>query len=230
MPFAQWEGTYINAWECIGIYTAVCLLLFAFINKKKYLLHTSLLIFILLLGIRNIHKINTYREDKLTVHAIPKTAAISVKHKNQLYLLGDSAFISNADQRKFHINRYAYSQFVPKAYIHPVKNTSAFTGNLFYFDPPFGAFANQTFLLLNKRNSFLPNQVKEKKFSFIILSGNVRLRIAELKPKVAFEKIILAADNSFYRNDAWEKECKDLGIDCINLQKDYSFALTNKNF
>ncbi|RYD75461.1 MAG: ComEC family competence protein, partial [Sphingobacteriales bacterium] len=226
LPFAQWEGTYISIFESLLICAGMAFLIFAFIHKQKYLYHAGLVVFVLFFSFRSVKKFQTLPENRLTIHAIPKTSVISIKQKDHLYLLGDSAFINNPDQLKFHINRFAYSKFVPKPYINPVKNALGFETGNFYFDAPFGQFKDQQFLWLKSRNDLPSSSFHHKKFSFIILSKNIKMRMAELKEKLDFDKVIFTADNSFYRTASWEKECKDLGIACVNLQKDFSFAIT----
>jgi hypothetical protein len=113
---------------------------------------------------------------------------------------------------------------VPKPYIQAAKNASDLQTGNFYYKAPFGQFGKHTFLWLSGNNRPVLNAFP-RKLDFIILSKNIKLRIAELRQKMDFNKVILTADNSFYRNNSWELECKQLGISCINLQKDNSFAI-----
>lgn len=225
LPYAQWEGIYISIFECLLIYLAMALLLFAFIHQHKYLLHTGLAAVILIFCSRSIHKFSKLEEDRFTVHAIPKTSLVSIKEGNKMFLLGDSAFINNPDQWKFHVNRYAYSLFVPKPYIQSPENASVFKSSTFYFSSPVGQAGKLSFLWLKHKNDIPVSGMSGQHFDFIILSRNIKIRLRELAQKMNFNKVILTADNSFYRNAGWEKECEELGISCINLQKDNSFVL-----
>ncbi|MGZ5304548.1 MAG: ComEC/Rec2 family competence protein, partial [Bacteroidia bacterium] len=225
LPYSQWEGTYLSVFECLLIYGSIALLVFALIHKHKYLLHAGLAALLLFFAIRSISNFNSLGKNKLTIHAIPKTSLISIKEKDKMYLLGDTVFTQNQDQLKFHINRYAYSLFVPKPYITLPENALYFKSNVFYLQAPVGQFGAHKFLWLDNKDDIAGTVFSNTKFDFIILSKNIKLRLAELKHNIEFDKVILTADNSFYRNAGWEKECAELGIFCINLQKDNSFVI-----
>ncbi len=225
LPYAQWEGTFISLAECIHSYIAIVLLAYAFIHQRKKLLQAGLGVLVIFFSVRSINKFTSFRENKLTVHAIPKTSVLSLKEGDRMYLLGDTAFIQNMDQRKFHVNRYAYSYFVPKPYIQPVKNTSGFSSAGFYFSAPYGQAGKQRFLWLRNKNDIPAEGFGFADLDFIILSGNLKIMIKDIK-HIAAGRVIFTADNSFYRCALWEAECKELGIPFTNLQKDNSFAIT----
>lgn len=226
LPFSQLEGIYLRPWECILLYLFIIFICLSFIYKNKLWLKLSLGILLLFVTQRLFLFINTYKTPKLVIHSVAKNFAMSIKDKNKMYLIGDSAFIKDESKVKFLLARYAYKNFVSKEDIiqKAIDNDQFLETKQIHSDKNSGQFRNIKWLLLNK-NLPIENLTSNIPVDYLIIDGNPKLNIKEIAGKLSFKNLVITKNNSRYKAEKWDKECRDLNINCINIQKDNSFAV-----
>lgn len=225
-PAALLDGIYINKTEAFLIYLVIVILIFSFIHKNKHWLKLSLSLFIVFLIQRIIFVFLAYRQPQIVVHSLPKNFAMSIREEDKLYLIGDSSFIKDNSKVDFLISSFAAKSFISK---NKVFKKSLETDVLqetegIYLEKYAGQFQNIKWLVINK-NTDVKNTDQNIELDYLILAGNPKINISKIPEKLRFKTLIITRNNSRFSAAKWDNECKELNIDCLNMQKDNSFVV-----
>jgi competence protein ComEC len=227
-PSATIDGLYIPVPGFILLCFSIILIAFSIQQRRRRVFLTGAICSVLFFCSQLYARHTALEETRLTVHSIDKTAAISIKEDDKLYLIGDTALFQDADARKYHFQGFVNSLYIHADNVIPVSCAGGLCtkGQSFYYQSPFGQFEDHKFLWLHDKKELqrLPQGLV---FDFVVLSGNISTKIKELKEKIGFNKLIITADNSGYHAKHWEDDCRGLGIACVNLKKDYSYIVSN---
>lgn len=225
LPAATLNGLYIDKMMFVLMCATVLLICFAYQYRRKSLFWSAGIFAVLFFADLFYSRYQSYSINQLTIHAINKKAALTVKTGNRLYMLSDSAVLYDPDMQKYHFQGFINSQYISDV-SYKEEPVAQVNENGFYYRRPFGQFADHKFLWLSDKGQLekvKPNQ----SFDFLILSANTKITVGDLQQRLRFKRLILTADNSTYRTKKWEEECRGKGIPCSNLKKDYSFIISN---
>ena len=227
LPYASLEGWYLKGWQCLILCLSIALLVFALVYRQKKWLWSSLAGFVLLLGYGFISQSTESRQARMNIWDIPKTFAITIQDGNKLYLITDSAFANNEMQKKYYINRFAYSHGIPKGNIIsiPYQNGQTVKGNSFYYQAPLLAYHDSLFYLpRNEKDVAIFTDLSPKLKAILLITAKAPVKALSVINKQIISKVIINPDVKAYKANKWKQSCEAKNIPCISLEKEGNFV------
>ncbi|MFC2087120.1 ComEC/Rec2 family competence protein [Bacteroidota bacterium] len=132
------------------------------------------------------------------------------------------------DQKNFEYG--IYNNFLHVGNIDPLiyrfNNLPSFAKKISSNSESFVIYYKQRRILVLRDNE-LKNYftLKRQYLDYIILSNNASVCIQDLVELFIIGKVIIDSSNRFYRIENWVKECKELGIDCFNIDSMGAFSI-----
>jgi len=208
-PYSLLSGISINIAETWAIYIIIGLVLayFSVINLKYIRLAFFIIIGVLCLQLFESHQQQTQR--KFIVYNIKKTAAYDFVDGRKNTLVADSAFYSDENQLLFHVKHNWWEIGVEQTKFVDVKERTEQTPNLMLKDN-FAQFYDKKIAVVDCNTySTIPSPFA---VDFLIISGNPKLKIIDLRKQFDFSQIIIDSSNSKWRAEKWLKEAEELEI------------------
>lgn len=225
LPSATLEGLYIDKVDFIILSLVILLAALSLQYRRRSMLFSGAFCSVVFFFAVGYSRFAASAERRLTVHAVDKSAIISIKEGGRLFLLGDSS-IYDADVLKYHFEGFLKRSYIARNDIIRASDTAraAVSGHSFYYRSPFGQFGDRKFIWLSdvQQLASLPQGVTA---DFVIVSRNLRAGVKDLAEKIRFGQLVITADNKTWRANRWESECREAGLTCTNLKKDYSFTI-----
>jgi hypothetical protein len=231
LPGANWHGLYTNLPGVVMLYLLIILLGFCLIHKKRKLALSGLAVLAVFLLARNIDIYNKSCKNEVHVLSIPKGhTVLSIKDANKLFVVADSSFVKDRQQLRYHINGYAWQNYIRPSDIVQVNADIVHdfkSQNVSYQSP--WLFVHEKKLLIitpqNRSQWFYSRGSPSNLVDAVILSNNPEISLHDLYKKYHFKNVIAAAGNDMKKTAAWETECIENNIPFRNLQTDNSFSL-----
>ncbi len=226
LPYSQSQGIYLNLAECLVLYTCIIFICLAFISKRKKILIVSLAILLVFTGEQSMAKTINYSKSFLRIHAIRKHFAMSIKHKDQLYILTDRSLYKDKRKLNYYFNKYSFINYISNDHlkIYPIDSLAAINQGQLQIKTPIISYKGTSFLLLSSPNK-IDYLSKKLDVDYIVLHDNPELKLDSIISKIQFRKLIINPSNSIRNAEKWENECIRNFIPYLMLQKDNSFVL-----
>jgi competence protein ComEC len=207
-PFAVTRGLYINFEQTICIYLILLTLILFFIFNKKMFLFLMLLFSIGITGSIFYHKVHQLRSKNIILYGMRDLPAFDFVSGKTNFLLSDPKLSDNVyfDERLKENNSATGIKNTLRLTISPgKKNSSGFKlHNCFYKRGNFIQFYNKRLYFLDK--SFL-SEIKSKiHVDYLIITGNPKVTIEQIRKVFIAEAIIADPSNSPWRSKAWKEE------------------------
>ena len=227
LPLSTIKGIVINEWELLILYMFFIGMILFFFSKRKAFLFISLGIIILLTGSGLIKKINRLTCEKLIVYHLQQGSAFEFVDQGKCILAGNQVFTIN----DFSSDIIQNTRMVLgckeklKLLIHPfVKNTSPVISGNFYKKGNFIQFNGEKIGIINSGLPAGPISAKLN-LDLLILSGNPKVKIADLLKLFTFRKIVIDATNPEWKARNWINEAKLSGIGYYSVSASGAFVM-----
>lgn len=204
LPYAVWKGLFISSFGTIILFMIITSSILFIYNKRPSSLIISLSLIVIFLGIQVRNDIMFKDQNKLIIYNIPSHSAYDyLKGKNVLFFC-DSSLTAYPDKINYHLQNNRLASHVVNTSIHTL------SGNNFM------QFNAKRIVIINQK---LKSKNLQKKISvdLLVLSGNAVTSIRQLNELFSFGKIIIDSSNKKWKADEWEKECKELHINCYSV-------------
>ena len=215
-PGAVIDFIYADVQTTLLLYAIVILIVFFLLLKNKFYLKWSLLLLTILCYFQSMAKYKWLQQRVLIVYNISKTHNIDLIIGNKYFFQSDSNLLANKSALNFHL--------VPtRKYFRVLPDKSPSISN------------DNNNVILNfygKRMAIINspfNVDKLLRVDYLLLTGNPKFNILDLKEKIKFQKIIFATSNSLWKISKWKKECDSLHLHCFTVQDDGAFVVKIKN-
>jgi competence protein ComEC len=201
-PFALIEGISISVFQTWIIYLAIICLVFYFNFRNKIILYSFFLSVIIFLCTEIIEKYNQMKQKMLIVYHVKGESAIDLIDGKQHIFLSSDNLMANEGKMLFHIKHNWWSLGLNQPIVFSSSDTSIAD-----------ICINKNIIRLKEKNILLLNDslafyhFPYLHFDCLILSGNIKASVSEIKNNFSFDMLIIDSSNSQYRRTKWIKEC-----------------------
>ncbi len=223
LPFSQSTGIYLNIPEVIIWYSLIILIIALFVRKKAVYLLLAQSLLIVLLSKSFVSYVSVKDTAEITVFNLNKSIGIFVSNTNQSCLICDSVLANDSISRGFYFKKFLSHR---NSYNSPVISISdtlrhGKNKNIFYKDVINSGSKN----IMVLHDEHYKNKTGNKlQVDYMLITNNVNYSIDELLSLFKFEKLIIAADNTYLNINKWQKECKKKGIPFYNIRESGAFS------
>ena len=227
LPYALLQGISISMPETGLIYFALMMTILYCMKKQTAYVSATLILIVCFLFLQTIESTQIRNQQQLIVHSIPKTTAINLIEGKTAIMVADSAFVHSKSMMAFNVLPYWWDSGVDE------KNVSIIEVDQLRrtFKKNRATMVYKSFLQSGGKSIFVLNDIElltaystsPLSIDYLILSGNISIKITDLLKKFRFKKLILDSSNSIYRTERWLKEASELGIDCYSVQHSGAF-------
>jgi competence protein ComEC len=203
LPYAVTDNISMDAMEVCLMYVFI-VYIFLYFHKKKYdYLKMSLCLLIVGLSMQVIKQAKQRQQKKIIVYAIPKMSAVDFISAQEHVLLTDTSY-----QEKTGIN-YMKQNWCNLGLQAPLIASKCMkTGTVFIKDEAIQFYTRRLIILReNGKIKELQQQGKSMAVDYVVISGNVNVKIEAVKAVYKPGCIVFDLTNSSYRLKKWEKEC-----------------------
>jgi competence protein ComEC len=186
-PYSITEGIFVSVAETWMIYLFLSAIIVFFFSRKKEWLMAGLSLFALFMVLRIPTVLSHYKQKKIIVYNVSGHTAIDFIEGRDHYLISDEILSSNIEKQRFHLkNNWIKSGMKNEASV-PLKNLYESRGYFQFFD--------KKIAVIGKEIDLKGNPTKKLSVDFIIVTGNARVRPAEILSN--FDAKLLILDSSF---------------------------------
>lgn len=213
---------YFSFWGTILVYVAIITLIVFIIYHKKQSLFVSLATGIVLLVLAIYRDFYTYRQTQFTLYALPnKQTAISYIEQGKALVWSDS--LINPNSKLF--RRSIEPHLVEANTGPPVLYTGNGFGakNIGLYGGHYIALYGKTILLFDDNTSLYG--IRGTKWDVIIIDKSPKLKLAELKKQLHFDKLLITNNNSTSKIKKWQDEAQELGVPIHNVAEKGAYTL-----
>jgi len=206
LPFSVLQGISISVFETWLLY-GLTILLFVYTSTRQYkYLMLSLSIGIIILVSQTLEQYTEYKQKKIMVYNIPKTSAIDFINGKNTVLLTDSVFAKNKSRLLFHIIHNWWDLGVIDSRVI----SADFKTATFQLTFGFIQFQDKRIMLLKHPIEFKSPDNEPLILDYLIVSGNVKMTVQEIKQMFHAKMLIFDSSNSDKQIEKWKEECTAL--------------------
>jgi competence protein ComEC len=214
LPHSVINNLQFNVWQILLMYSSIIAFVFWLVNKNVNYLKVSMIAFLIMLVWLTSDKIETQKQQKIIVYAIPKGSAIDFIQGNEFAIFQDSLVLANHITQNFHIK--------PSRVLHQA--TSINNALMTKVD-------EQSLVAFNQRITYLGR--KEYCFEFenkietdiLIVAHNSIYSVNDLLKKYKFKQLIFDSSNSNYKVKKWMNEAANLHLAAFNTIESGAFEM-----
>jgi len=206
LPFSVLQGISISVFETWLLYgLTILLLVYTGTRQYKYLM-LSLSFGIIILVSQTLEQYTEYKQKKIMVYNIPKTSAIDFINGKNTVLLTDSVFAKNKSRLLFHIMHNWWDLGVIDSRVI----SANFKTETFQLTSGFIQFLDKRIMVLKHPIEFKSPDNEPLILDYLIVSGNVKMTVQEIKQMFHAKMLIFDSSNSDKQIGKWKEECTAL--------------------
>lgn len=211
-PGAVIDFIYADVQTTLLLYVIVILFSLFLLLKNKSFFKWSLCLLSIFTTLQSIAKYKYLKQKLLVVYNIPKSNNIDLMVGKKYLSQTDSSLLSNKSALNFFVepSRKYYR-------VQPDKSNSISNDN----NNVILNFCGMRMAILKKPL----NTDTHLQVDYLLITGNPKFNISDLKEKINFQKIIFAGANSLWKISKWKKECDSLHLHCFSVNEDGAFEL-----
>ncbi len=220
LPLASLGGVWISTPQYLLIYVILGLLMWAILSRKKLAVYLAALSIFLLSASISAESIRNRNRKELIFYSLRKNAAIAFVHRQNSYLLTD---LEDQDKTiSFSIKPALERRGISR--MSDIKLDSSFSNPDVKILPGYMQFGNFKVFRWNKD---IDNLIFGRKLraDVILLSGNAKVSIRQLKDNTEFSMLLIDATNFDYRIKQWKTEAESLKIPVRVLKKSPAYVI-----
>ena len=215
-PGAVIDFIYADVQTTLLLYGIVILMAFFLLLKNKVYLKWTMLFLILFSCLQSMAKYKWLQQRVLVVYNIPKSHNIDLIVGKKYIFQSDSNLLTNKSALFFYVTpTRKYFR------VQSDNSTSITNGN-----------NNVILNLYGKKMAIINSPFNADTLlhvDYLLITGNPKFNIIDIKEKIKCQKIIFSASNSLWKISKWKKECDSLHLQCFSLQDDGAFVVKIKN-
>jgi competence protein ComEC len=215
-PGAVIDFIYADVQTTLLLYGIVILMAFFLLLKNKVYLKWTMLFLILFSCLQSMAKYKWLQQRVLVVYNIPKSHNIDLIVGKKYIFQSDSNLLTNKSAINFHVTP------TRKYFRVQSDNSTSITNDN----------KNVILNLYGKKMAIINSPFNADTLlhvDYLLITGNPKFNIIDIKEKIKCQKIIFSASNSLWKISKWKKECDSLHLQCFSLQDDGAFVVNIKN-
>ena len=207
LPFASVGGIWINTVQYVLIYLVLAALIWAGLSRRKVAVYCCL-VFILLFSVSvSYHKIIDQGARQVIFYSLRRNTAITYIQKGKGYLFSD--LINDEKTLSFSIKPALNSQGISE--VINMNLDTVFSDEHVKVSPQHMQFGEYKVIRWGKHMDGLVFS-KKVKANVMLLSGNPRVSVRELKGLAEFSLLVIDGTNYKYLVAQWTRDAKSLNI------------------
>jgi len=205
LPFALSRGMVVSASEMILLYIVIVMVCWFIADKRVKVLLATLTCMLVLCCAFSIGSIKKDNTKKLVVYSVSGKKAIALIIQRQVYYDFDSALIHNENLMRYNIRDHWWQCGIERE----TSLDSMKSGN----ELPYGKLYmvnGKRILVLDKELSY--NSNAKINADVVILSGNTKNTIEEIKRNIDIKDLVFDSSNKPYQLKQWKEDCEKMKI------------------
>jgi len=211
LPGSVISGIYISLFDAGIIIFAVILLTRVAETGLKPILIPFLTVVLLLFSSITARNIEIHSQQKTTVYGINRSTGIGFIQGRQLWMLADSALISDAFAHDFHLKKHWIKSGTEKA--EWIDTRTDYEGKILKKTGPFIEFNGLKMMLWNKRIRYFKESEDHKPaLDIVIISGNIPEQVSKIVSFCTPKLLIADASVPQWQLEKWRTATEEHGI------------------
>jgi competence protein ComEC len=211
-PGAVIDFIYADVQTTLLLYGIVILMAFFLLLKNKVYLKWTMLFLILFSCLQSMAKYKWLQQRVLVVYNIPKSHNIDLIVGKKYIFQSDSNLLTNKSAINFHVTpTRKYFR------VQSDNSTSITNGN-----------NNVILNLYGKKMAIINSPFNADTLlhvDYLLITGNPKFNIIDIKEKIKCQKIIFSASNSLWKISKWKKECDALNLRFFSIKEQGAFVM-----
>jgi len=220
LPFASLTGLRINGFELSLLLILILSFVFWIRFKEKISIWTAYLAVLSILSSFSIDRILNYRRQELIFFSLRKNSAIAYIYRGKAIVLAD--FPSSDKLFAYSVQAGLEMKGVQENLFHNIKDS--ISEKHYWSDSNFMQFGNFKVLRWDK-NLHLNNQNECLIVDILLLSGNPRHKLEQIRTAIDFKQVLIDSTNPNYKIEAWCAEAANLNIPYYVLKKSPAYIV-----
>jgi competence protein ComEC len=225
LPFSVSRGIVLTIPESLMMYGILITLGLFISGKKKIWLFAAFIPAILLSGSFLVDHYHQYSRKEFVVYDVKKSGLYDFTAGGKSILAGDLSVVKDP----FFADILKKSRWISRTkglfdfqYPDHDLSTKPFAHDgIFYKRGRFLQFYNKRIMIIDHP---LPKGVRQRiKVSYLVISGNPRVKLKELLRHIRTDEIIFDPSNSLSKIKSWTKEAHGLGVRCFSVTESGAF-------
>ena len=205
LPFALTRGVEVRTVEMVLCYLVIMMVCWYIADRRAKVLIATLVSLLILCASFAVGSMKNGSTQKLMVYDISGKRAIAFILHRQVYYDFDTGLINNESLMRYNIRDHWWQCGVERQ----VSLDSAKLGCKL----PFGAIYiidGKRIVVIDKELAY--HDPSKLKADIVILSGNTKITIDEIKQRIDFKEVVFDTSNKPYRTRQWKEDCEKLKI------------------
>ena len=215
VPFSLWKSVSISVADTFLLYLIVLAFIYTFLKKNKVALKFALVFSLFFISFKTFKKWELNHQKKIVVYNISMHKAVEFIDGNNFYFTGDKEVVNDKLLNKYNIT--------PVHTAFELKENSSLLNGLFIKNN-FYQFYNKRIVMIDSAINYFPMENKMKA-SYIIISKNPRIKIADVAQNFECDNFIFDASNPPWKIEQWKKECEELHLHFYSVPEQGAFVI-----
>ncbi len=219
LPLATYSS-YFGFGYYLLIYLFIAGLILSVQHKNKRLLYSTMALVCVLLGYQSAHAIALYKQNSITFYSLRKNVAFSFFDGDKAFVYSDLDSVDKTLAFSVHSSVQANSE---QARYFNLKHRSG--NSVVFSDGNFFKFKDWKFLIWDKRMNE-KTYGENVRVDALLLSGNPKIKIADLSKIVSFKMLLIDGTNPDYKIKQWANESNNLSLNFYVLKKNPAYIIS----
>lgn len=221
IPASHTENIPFLSIDIVFAYLIIFLISFYLIYKNAKSLQISLALIVIWISLNSINKIKINSQPELIVYNIKGESTVNILGKEN-YLISDSSILIDQKIKYGPMNHWLHKGKINYELIEFSKNESE--KGILKKKGAYIMFFNKILLIINNKKQIQYQTNNKLNIDFLLLSKNADVTIPEIKNLYNIKLIIFDSSNSFYKVEAWKKECAEINQTYYSVIKNGAFT------
>ena len=218
LPFSLIDKIYATPFTTAFLYLFVFTAVAGLLRYNKKLIISSLVFFLLFMGIWSYGKINLIQQKKIIIYNVSRHTAIDFIAADKYFFLGDDEFKTDGALQNFNLK---------PARVFLQVNQSKDTLKFMQHSKFLWQFYNKKIMIIDTALSFASIQNKIM-VDVLLITKNANVDIADITSSVMPSCIVFDASNSLWKIAQWKKQCSLLHLPYFTTAEQGAFILDVK--
>jgi competence protein ComEC len=213
-PGALWENLQLDFYQVILMYAAIACLMIWWQRRRTLAIYFKLAS---LFGFACLRSLSFYKasvQQTLIVYNVPSFRAIEFIKGRRYSFVADNQLKNDPSLINFHIK--------PSRIWHRVAGNES--REILLREEGAILFCGKRILLIDQSRK-LPPSSSALQLDVVILSGNVKIPIADIVNRFSVKRIVFDSSNSSFTIKRWEEQCRQLAVPCYSVADKGAFVM-----
>lgn len=210
-PFSGISDLYFSWFSVVFVYLLIFTLFYWLVLRNNRLALPFFISLFLLLSLGTFRQYQNLQQKSLLIYHIDKHTAIDFIRGDKHVLLADSALLADSGMIAYHLANFLISKNLDResAYLNQ-KIDNAEVGLRFHQN--IADFNAYRLLIIDENSEYLPGNYEKPKLDAVLITGNNKMDLSELRQCFIFDLIIMDASVPLWKKKKLQLEAETLRI------------------